>query len=305
MAVAMAAAAATATATSPLLQSMQTSSCQSSTSSSSASLSSSSQAFRGGHVACVRVKGGGGNNSLFSRRSPGRRHVVVPASSEQFADMQDEKQEDSAAALSGVVFEPFSGDLHTKLQAVPAARDSSYARQRYSPACEAAVNEQINVEYNVSYIYHALFAYFDRDNVGLPGFAAYFRHASEEERMHAEELMKYQNLRGGRVKLQSLMMPQINLNDPEKGDALSAMELALSLEKLNNEKLLALHKTAADAGDAQMTDFVEGTFLNEQVAAIKDVSEHVARLRRVGPGHGVYHYDLELLEKFAAAPVAA
>jgi hypothetical protein len=28
-----------------------------------------------------------------------------------------------------------------------------------------------SVEYNVSYVYHALFAYFDRDNVGLPGFA--------------------------------------------------------------------------------------------------------------------------------------
>lgn len=28
-----------------------------------------------------------------------------------------------------------------------------------------------SVEYNVSYIYHALYAYFDRDNVGLKGFA--------------------------------------------------------------------------------------------------------------------------------------
>jgi hypothetical protein len=28
-----------------------------------------------------------------------------------------------------------------------------------------------SVEYNVSYVYHALFSYFDRDNVGLPGFA--------------------------------------------------------------------------------------------------------------------------------------
>lgn len=28
-----------------------------------------------------------------------------------------------------------------------------------------------SVEYNVSYVYHALYAYFDRDNVGLKGFA--------------------------------------------------------------------------------------------------------------------------------------
>lgn len=28
-----------------------------------------------------------------------------------------------------------------------------------------------SVEYNVSYVYHALFAYFDRDNVALKGLA--------------------------------------------------------------------------------------------------------------------------------------
>lgn len=28
---------------------------------------------------------------------------------------------------------------------------------------------QINIEYNISYIYHSLYAFFDRDNIGLPG----------------------------------------------------------------------------------------------------------------------------------------
>ena len=28
-----------------------------------------------------------------------------------------------------------------------------------------------SIEYSASYFYHTLFAYFDRDNVGLPGFA--------------------------------------------------------------------------------------------------------------------------------------
>lgn len=87
------------------------------------------------------------------------------------------------------------------------------------------------MEYNVSYVYHALFAYFDRDNVGLPGIAEYvsssaayisyrslsrsvggilsmqctmlmfsehialhryFRDASDEKRERAETLMRYQ-----------------------------------------------------------------------------------------------------------------
>ncbi|KAF2604183.1 hypothetical protein F2Q70_00028634 [Brassica cretica] len=47
----------------------------------------------------------------------------------------------------------------------------SLARQKYSDECESAINEQINVEYNLSYVYHAMYAYFDRDNVALKGLA--------------------------------------------------------------------------------------------------------------------------------------
>ena len=43
----------------------------------------------------------------------------------------------------------------------------------------------------MSYIYHALYAYFSRDTVHLPGIAKFFKEASEEERDHAEKLMDY------------------------------------------------------------------------------------------------------------------
>uniref|UniRef100_A0A803NUD2 Ferritin n=1 Tax=Cannabis sativa TaxID=3483 RepID=A0A803NUD2_CANSA len=142
--------------------------------------------------------------------------------------------------LTGVVFEPFE-EVKKELDLVPAGDQVSLARQKYADECEAAINEQINVEYNVSYAYHALYAYFDRDNVALKGFAKFFKESSEEEREHAEKLMEYQNKRGGKVKLQSILMPHSEFDHPEKGDALFAMELALSLEKLTNEKLLHLH----------------------------------------------------------------
>ncbi|XVE52450.1 hypothetical protein DITRI_Ditri02bG0123400 [Diplodiscus trichospermus] len=64
------------------------------------------------------------------------------------------------------------------------------------------------------------------------------------------------------------------------------MELALSLEKLTNEKLLNLHSVAERNHDVQLTDFIEGEFVAEQVDAIKKISEYVAQLRRVGKGHG-------------------
>lgn len=206
-----------------------------------------------------------------------------------------ETREVEEATLTGVIFQPFE-EVQSQLTAVPATTNVSYGRQRFSSASEAAINEQINVEYNMSYLYHALFAYFDRDNVGLKGFAKYFKEASKEEREHAEKLMEYQNKRGGNVKFQSILMPAMTEFDhPEKGDALFAMELTLALEKLTNEKLLQLHAVAGKENDAQLADFVESEFLGEQVEDIKKVSEFVAQLRRVGKGHGVWDFDQKLL----------
>merc|ERR1712159_801330 len=37
--------------------------------------------------------------------------------------------------------------------------DYSFARSGFSNQCERALNEQINVEYNISYVYHAMWAY--------------------------------------------------------------------------------------------------------------------------------------------------
>merc|ERR1712014_283048 len=131
-------------------------------------------------------------------------------------------------------------------------------------------------EYSISYLYHSMYAFFDRDNVGLPGFAEYFKHESEEERDHAEKLIEYQNKRGGRVVLGALMSPITEFDHEQKGEALYSMELALSLEKLNYEKLVDVHRVADEAG------------------AIKKVATYVSQLRRIGKGHAVWHFNQSL-----------
>lgn len=80
-----------------------------------------------------------------------------------------------------------------------------------------------------------------------------------------------QAVRGGRTKLAHLTAPQADYNHEEKGDALHAMELALSLEKLNFHKLRELHDVADATKDAQMADFVE-TMLAEQVCVSMSIS---------------------------------
>ncbi|KFM27389.1 Ferritin-2, chloroplastic [Auxenochlorella protothecoides] len=209
---------------------------------------------------------------------------------------------DKTEAITGVVFQPFE-------EVAPVLKDTSksgalndprpeHSFARYSTwteTVEAAVNEQINVEYNISYVYHAISTYFDRDNVSLHGIAEYFRNESEEEKSHAQYLIDLQNTRGGRVKFNALVPPEANYDHPEKGDALYAFELALALEKLNYSKLLGLWEVADKNSDAQTTQFIED-MLHEQVKDIKQVSDYVAQLRRIGKGHAVWHWDRALAE---------
>ena len=44
-----------------------------------------------------------------------------------------------------------------------------------------------------------------------------------------------------------------------------------------------------------MADFIEGNYLQEQVEAIREIGGYVTTLKRVGPGHGEYHFDRETL----------
>ncbi|KAL5720656.1 bacterial non-heme ferritin [Ranunculus cassubicifolius] len=220
---------------------------------------------------------------------------IFPKSQKRMVISAAASKESNSRPLTGIVFEPFK-EVKKELLLVPSLPQQSLARHKYTDHSEAAINEQINVEYNVSYVYHAMYAYFDRDNVALKGLAKFFKAASLEEREHAEKFMEYQNQRGGKVQLQSIVMPLSEFDHPEKGDALYAMELALSLEKLTNEKLLNLHNVADKNNDVQLADFVESEFLTEQVESIKQISEYVAQLRRVGKGHGVWHFDQMLLQ---------
>ncbi|XP_048766939.1 soma ferritin [Ostrea edulis] len=166
----------------------------------------------------------------------------------------------------------------------------SQPRQNFHEESEAGINRQINMELYASYTYQSMAFYFDRDDVALPGFAKFFRDSSSEEREHAEKLMKYQNKRGGRIVLQDIKKPDRD----EWGTGLDAMQMALQLEKTVNQSLLDLHKVAGSHNDAQMCDFIESEYLEEQVQAIKEVSDHITQLKRVGTGLGEYMYDKQL-----------
>ena len=167
----------------------------------------------------------------------------------------------------------------------------------WNEACEKQVNEQINIEYWASYQYHLMWSYFDRSEVGLKNIADFFKKSSEEEREHAHKLMEYQNLRGGTVVLKTI--PDVSLDymksiNSTSNDLLLSFEKALEMEQTVYKNLLKLHKVADENNDPQFTDFIEGTYLEEQVEALNTVSKYVSQLKRIGnDGHGLWNFDHE------------
>jgi ferritin heavy chain len=63
------------------------------------------------------------------------------------------------------------------------------------------------------------------------------------------------------------------------------------------QSLLDLNAIATKHDDAQMTDFLESEYLQEQVDAQKELGDWITQLNRVGPGLGEWHFDRYLLNK--------
>ena len=120
-----------------------------------------------------------------------------------------------------------------------------------------ALNDQIHAELNASYMYLAMAAYFDAQE--LPGFAAWFRAHSKEETGHAMRIYDFVVQRDGRVLLKTLEAPQVDFGSP-----VSAVEAALAHEKVVTamiHKLFELAHEEKEFGTQNMLHW----FLEEQV----------------------------------------
>jgi ferritin heavy chain len=168
---------------------------------------------------------------------------------------------------------------------------SNEIRQNFSEDVELAINNQINMELFASYTYLAMAYHFNRHDVALKGFYHFFKKSSDDEREHAMKLLEYMNKRGGKVILRDIVAPGTQWNTAEE-----AVAAALQLEKDVNRSLLNLHGIASAQGDANMCDFIENEYLQEQVDSIKEIGDLLTNCRRVGEGLGIFILDKELHE---------
>ena len=133
-------------------------------------------------------------------------------------------------------------------------------------------------------------SYYDRPDVALPNFAAYFNCFANKHLNNAKKWMEFQNNRGGKVVFKMIPKPE----SEEWGSGLQGMESALALLRKLNETTLALRTIVSN--DPHIGDFIESNFLPSLSTSINELCRHITNLKRVGgKGHGEYHFDIATL----------
>ncbi|XP_029977353.1 ferritin, heavy subunit [Sphaeramia orbicularis] len=172
----------------------------------------------------------------------------------------------------------------------------SVVKQNFHSETEGDLNKLINLKLTASYTYLSLGMYFDRDDVSLPKFSSFFLEQSEKEREQAEKLLEYQNMRGGRILLQTIAKPS---REDWRG-GLDAMSFSLDYQKSLNACVLDIHRRAGTHGDAHLCDFLEQHFIPNSHDVIKRLGDYIGSLTRITAsaehgGMGEYLFDKHTL----------
>jgi ferritin len=150
-------------------------------------------------------------------------------------------------------------------------------------ALEAALNEQMNVEFASAHIYLAMAAHLDRMN--MTGAATWMRLQAREENGHAMRFFDHILDRGGRVRVGAIEAPPLDF-----GSALETFEAALQHERMVTSRIHAL----AEASDRATQVFIDW-FVAEQVEEERTVERIIGSLRLAGEdGSALLMLDREL-----------
>jgi ferritin len=145
-----------------------------------------------------------------------------------------------------------------------------------------AINDQIEHEFFSAYLYLAMSAYFESQN--LPGFAHWMRVQSGEEEEHAMKFYHFLVDRGARVSLHAISQPQA-----EWQSALDVFQHALQHEQKVTSLINTLYEIAVKEKDYPAQVMLHW-FINEQVEEEKNATMIVDQLQMAEnrPGNLMY-----------------
>lgn len=137
-----------------------------------------------------------------------------------------------------------------------------------------AMNDQLNFELYSGYLYLAMAAYFEDQN--LNGMARWMKFQAKEEYEHAMKFWTHITDRGGRVVLKVIDGPKT-----EWGSVLEAWEDAYEHEKVVTQKIFKIGEIVENEGDRSAIPFLNW-FYDEQVEEEEQTMKVRDLLRMVG-----------------------
>ncbi|RLE19338.1 MAG: ferritin [Acidobacteria bacterium] len=159
-----------------------------------------------------------------------------------------------------------------------------------SKEMEKALNDQINAEFFSAYLYLAMAAYFEDEN--LSGCAHWMELQYQEESEHGMKIYKYINDRGGRVQLNAIEKPQEKWENP-----LAAFEAAYKHEQYITGRINDLMKLAVELNDFTTQSFLQW-YLNEQIEEEANVDGIVQSFNLMGNDkRALFMMDRELKQR--------
>ena len=140
-----------------------------------------------------------------------------------------------------------------------------------SKKMEKALNEQINAEMYSAYLYLAMAAHFESEN--LAGMANWMRIQVQEETAHAMKFFDFVNERRGRVVLKAIDQPAKAWKSP-----LAAFEASFKHEQMITKRINDLVNLALQEKDHATNAFLQW-FVNEQVEEETSVDKVIQMLK--------------------------
>jgi ferritin len=152
------------------------------------------------------------------------------------------------------------------------------------------MNEQIKHELYSAYMYLAMAAQFEAEN--LAGFANWMKKQANEEVEHAMKFFEFINERGGRVELGAIDQPAKEFGTPEQ-----IFNAALEHEKKVTSLINNIYKAALEENDYASQTFLHW-FIDEQVEEEDAATRIVEALKLIGDkGHAIYQLDRQLAQR--------
>ena len=157
------------------------------------------------------------------------------------------------------------------------------------------LNDQINKEFYSAYLYLDFSIFYE--DMGLDGFANWYKIQAQEERDHAMLMLEYLQNNGEKVTLGAIAKP-----DKELTDKLQVLKLGLEHERYVTSLIHTIYEAAHAVKDFRTMQFLDW-FVKEQGEEEKNAEDMIKKMELFGSdAKGLYALNSEMAARTYSAP---